>query len=72
MTIFLIAFTAFIWLSIFWLIPSEETPYEKERREMHERNNKDRERWRNEDLRRVMNAEYRKGIEGYKDYLKNK
>ena len=37
MTIFLIVFTAFIYLSIFWLIPSDETSFEKERREMYER-----------------------------------
>ena len=71
-TIILTAFAAFMWLSIFWFIPSEETPYEKGVRRMHDKNRIDRRRWRNEGLRRVMNAEYREGIEGYREYLKDK
>lgn len=70
MTIFLIAFTAFMWLSIFWFIPSEETPLEKEFREIHRRNMRDVERWRDEEVRRSMKEKYQKGIEGYNNYLK--
>lgn len=70
--ILLIAFAALMWLSIFWSIPSDETPYEKEVRRMHDTNRRDRRRWRDEELRRVMNTEYREGIEGYREYLKIK